>query len=180
MSFSTCSATPSTISIHEFTGDNLPSQPAGEHDPAMYIVMRSLPRLLVWLPALVLAACGSGEGEPDAMPATVPPGQEYVVGFGETIRFATLSLEFTTLAEESRCPASVTCVWEGNARVLVTATRDRATAILELNTNPRFPVRATFQGYVIELRSVDPYPATPALPRAEDYTVTLFVDAAAP
>ena len=158
----------------------MPAQPAGEHDPAMHNVMRSLPRLLVLLPALMLAACGSGEGESDAMPATVPPGQEYVVGFGETIRVAALSLEFTTLAEESRCPASATCVWEGNARVLVTATRGRAIEVLELNTNPRFPVRATFQGYVIELRSVDPYPATPVVPNPEFYTVTLFVDAAQP
>ena len=37
---------------------------------------------------------------------------------------------------------------------------------------------AVFEGYVIELRSVDPYPVTPALPPAQDYTVTLFVDLA--
>ena len=144
----------------------------------MYIAMRSLPRLLVLLPMLMLAACGSDEGESDALPAAVPPGQEYVLGFGESIRVAALSLEFTTLAEESRCPASAICVWEGNARVLITAMRGRATTVLELNTNPRFPVRASFEGYVIELRSVDPYPATPAPPRAQDYTVTLFVDVA--
>ena len=49
-----------------------------------------------------LAACGSDGEDSSAMPATVPPGQEYVVGFGETIRIAGLSLEFTTLAEELR------------------------------------------------------------------------------
>ena len=144
----------------------------------MHIAIRSLTKLSVLLPAVMLAACGSDGREPDAISATVTPAQEYVVGFGETIHIAGLSLEFTTLAEESRCPTSVTCVWEGNARVLVTATRGSATTVLELNSNPRFSVRAVFEGYVIELRSVDPYPATPTPPRAQDYTVTLFVDIA--
>ena len=147
----------------------------------MHVSMRTLRKLLlVLLPSVVLAACGSDKNESRAYPAAAAAGQEYVVGFGETIRIEGLSLEFTTLAEESRCPASATCVWEGNARVLITDTRGRATAVLELNSNPRFPVRATFEGYVIELRSVDPYPATFPLPPAQDFTVTLFVEAAAP
>lgn len=86
----------------------------------MRTAIRSMKRLLVLLPAVMLAACGSDEGRPDPMPATTQTAQEYVVGFGETIRVSGLSLEFTTLAEESRCPTSVTCVWEGNARVLPT------------------------------------------------------------
>ena len=43
-----------------------------------------------------------------------------------------------------------------------------------------FPVRAEFEGYSIELRSVDPYPMTTALPNVQDYEATLFVDVAAP
>jgi hypothetical protein len=158
----------------------LPSQRASERDPAMRTVSRSMTRLLALLPAILLAACGSDGSGPDPMPATAPTAQEHVVGFGETIRVSGLSLEFTTLAEESRCPTSVTCVWEGNARVLISATRGSATAVLELNSNPRFAVRAVFEGYAIELRSVDPYPVAVAPPRAEDYTVTLLVGIAQP
>lgn len=137
---------------------------------------------LVLLPILLLAGCGSDGGETDtriAVPSS-PVGHEYLLGFGETIRVSDLLLEFTTLAEDSRCPASAMCVWEGNARVLVTATRGKTTTVLGLNSNPQFPVRAEFEGYVIELRNVDPYPATPQLPRAQDYTLTLFVDVARP
>jgi hypothetical protein len=154
----------------------LPPQRASEHDPSMHTAIRSLPGLLLLLPAAMLAACGSDEGEPDAMPSDAPPAQEFVLGFGETIRAAGLSLEFTTLAEDSRCPTSVVCVWEGNARVLITATRGGVTSVLELNSNPRFPVRAEFEGHAIELRRVDPYPVATAPPRVQDYTVTLFVD----
>ena len=146
----------------------------------MRIATRPLEKLLFLLPMVMLAACGSDTGDPDVMPASVPPGQEYVVGFGETILVGKLLLEFTTLAEDSRCPASVMCVWAGNVRVLITATRGRATTVLELNLNPQFPTRAVFEGYVIELRSVDPYPATPAPLPVQDYTVTLFVDVAQP
>ena len=77
-------------------------QRASEHDPAMQIAIRSLTRLLVLLPTVMLAACGSGDDGPDAMFADAPPAQEFVVGFGETIRVAGLSLEFTTLAEEEK------------------------------------------------------------------------------
>ena len=34
-------------------------------------------------------------------------GQEYLIGFGETIHVGSLTLEFTTLAEDSRCPLNV-------------------------------------------------------------------------
>ena len=139
---------------------------------------RSFKKLLFLIPAVMFAACGSDQGDSNAIPASVPPGEEYVVGFGETIHVGKLLLEFTTLAEDSRCPASAICAWEGNVRVLITATRGRATTVLELNLNPRFPIRATFEGYLIELRGVEPYPPTPAPIPVQDYAATLFVDAA--
>jgi hypothetical protein len=138
--------------------------------------MRTSMRVLVLLPALVLASCG-GEEEPRAYPAS-ELGQEYLVGFGETIHVGTLALEFTTLAEESRCPLNAYCLWAGNARILVTVTRGRSTAVLELNTYPGYPVRATFEGYLIELRRLQPdIPWTPRGP-LQEYTATVFVDGA--
>jgi len=129
---------------------------------------------------MLLSACGSDEGGPDASHATTALGQEFVLGFDETIHVGRLSLEFATLAEDSRCPTSANCVWQGNASILVTATCGRVLSVLQLNTNPQFPVRAEFEGYSIELRSVDPYPMTTALPNVQDYEATLFVDVAAP
>jgi hypothetical protein len=139
--------------------------------------MRQHPRLLALLAAFVLASCGGEEGSSNSGPSSADLGREFVIGFGETIHVDSLTLEFTTLAEESRCPASVTCVWEGNARILLTATRGNTTAVLELNTSSRFPTSAEFEGYFIELRRVDPYPATPTTgPLPQSYTATLLVD----
>jgi len=152
------------------------SQRISKHDPAMRNEIHWLKKLAVLSGSLMLTVCGFDNGDPD----TPPAGQEYVVGFGETIRIAGMSLEFTTLAEDSRCPGNATCefVYEGNVRVLVTATRARVTNVLELNLNPRFPVRAVFEGHVIELRNVEPYPMTTGPYNPQNYTLTLFVDVA--
>ena len=140
--------------------------------------MRNFIRVWVLLPALVLGSCGGGGDEGQGpVPAQVL-GQEYLIGFGETIHLGSLTLEFTTLAEESRCPLNATCVWAGNARILVTATLGSTTNVLELNTYPTYQVRANFEGYLIELRRLQPdIPWSPRGPLA-DYTATVFVDRA--
>ena len=137
-------------------------------------------KLLALAAALTCGACGSddGSGSP-ARPQSVQ-GQEYVLGFGETIRIGALSLEFTTLAEDSRCPLNAACVWEGNARILVTATEGTETAVLALNTAAHlYPSSGTFAGYRIELRALAPYPPWSNQP-VETYEATLFVERARP
>ena len=142
--------------------------------------MRTFIRVMALLPALILGSCGGGgDGEGQGpLPASVL-GREYLIGFGETIHVGSLALEFTAaLAEESRCPLNATCVWAGNARILVTATLGRTTGVLELNTYPNYQVRANFEGYLIELRRLQP--DVPWMPRGplEEYTATVFVDRA--
>jgi hypothetical protein len=135
--------------------------------------------------ALTIAACGGSKEDGQVMqPATVAVGHEYVVGFGETLKVeGGLSLEFTTLAEESRCPTGVTCVWEGNARILLTATTPSGITSIELNTNARFPTRAFFGDYAIDLRKLEPYPSanspTGLTPPVSAYEATLFIDGVA-
>jgi len=143
--------------------------------------MRTFIRVLALLPVLVLGSCGGGGGDGDSEQGPLPAsvlGQEYLIGFGETIHVGSLALEFTTLAEESRCPLNANCVWAGNARILVTATLGRTTGVLELNTYANYQVRATFEGYLIELRRLQP--DIPWMPRGplEEYTATVFVDRA--
>lgn len=137
--------------------------------------MRYLHRFLVLLPALVLVSCG-GEGEPDEVPQAGELGREYVIGYGETIHVDSLALEFTTLDGDSRCPANAVCIWEGNARILLALTRGQSSTVAELNTSNRFPTVAVFEGYFVELRRLDPYPATAGIPQPQNYTATVFVD----
>lgn len=49
-----------------------------------------------------------------------PPVIVAKVSLGETVVFKDVSITFTKLIEDSRCPSDVTCVWAGQAVVLAT------------------------------------------------------------
>lgn len=143
--------------------------------------MRNTFRALLVLPALLLPGCnGGGDGEDSedlVLLATVPLAREFDLRYGAVAEVDELTLEFSRVLEESRCPASVTCVWQGNARILVTAHQGSNVSLLELNTHPAFPTSVVFGNYFITLRDLQPYPATPTtMPLPEGYTATLFVD----
>jgi hypothetical protein len=147
--------------------------------------MDKLLRALVLLPLLGLTSCGGDGDDPSPQPVvqngSIP---QYLLGFGETIRFNGLTLEFTTLAEESRCPTHplVLCAWEGNAQILVTARRYGIEGVLALNTNPRFATSVDFEGLRIALIKLDPYPTdlpgTP--PVVTRYVATIAVTRTGP
>lgn len=144
--------------------------------------MRNMLLALVSLPLLALSACG-GEDAVEGPEITNQPVREFVLGIFESSTFDGLRLEFTTIMEEGRCPINATCVWEGNARILLSATRGRVSAPIELNTSQRFPTSAQFEGYLIELLRLDPLPTAPIngpLPLSEAYEATLRVTRATP
>jgi hypothetical protein len=71
-------------------------------------------KLIPLLALLALAAC-----------ATVPPGGSAgpTAAIGEVATVGGLHVRPIELLEDSRCPASVQCVWAGQVRVLVEVTR---------------------------------------------------------
>lgn len=138
--------------------------------------------LPVTLLLTMLAACGGSEDSPDppAARAAAPLGPEYVLGFGESVQIdRDLTIEFTSLVEDSRCPLNANCVWAGNARILLTATLPRDVISIELNTSSG-PTRSLFDAYGVELRKLEPHPVanpqTAGAPApASAYEATLFV-----
>lgn len=147
--------------------------------------MSKLFRALALLPVFTLASCGGG-GDDSVDVQTAPletpdPHRDYLIGFGEAVYFDGLAVEFTAVAEDSRCPNNplALCVWEGNARILLTATRGNVTGVIELNTNPRFPVVAPFEGHTLILRGLDPYPGVTPIP-VQTYEATVSIIRSAP
>ena len=73
---------------------------------------------------LTLTACGGSgdEANPGDNYLDNPPlWNEYTIGYAETINLAEgVSLEFTAVEQDSRCPTNVQCVAEGNAQILIT------------------------------------------------------------
>jgi len=137
---------------------------------------------------LTLVACGgSGDGEnpgDDYFPDP-PLWNEYVVGYAETINLAEgVSIEFTAVEQDTRCPTNVQCVDAGNAQILLTTFTPRGQSSVRLNTNT-LPINAIFDFYGVELRNLDPKPildprtGSSAIP-VSSYEARVFVIKAAP
>jgi hypothetical protein len=87
-----------------------------------------------------------------------------------------LKLVFAKVAEDSRCPKDVQCVWEGNGRVEVTAAKAGSeTQTLELNTSSRYKASAAYLTYRIAMTGLAPYPSSAHPIGPSDYCVELRV-----
>ncbi len=102
---------------------------------------------------------------------TLAPGESRRVPESEVV------ITFETVAEDSRCPTGVQCVWEGDAAVrLRVEGGETPAATYTLHTNHRFEGEAAHGTIRIRLVAVTPHPAVDAPVKAEDYRVTLGVD----
>ena len=135
----------------------------------------------VCLLALATALVGCHTRQADAAPAEYNLDEVFTLGGGQqaSIRGENLSLRFTDVLEDSRCPTAVDCVWTGQARIAVEVQpQGSAPTATEFNTNaaPGQNLQTTTVGaYTIELQSLDPYPETTEPIAFEDYLATLLV-----
>lgn len=86
-------------------------------------------------------------------------------------------ITFKGVTEDSRCPEDVTCVWAGNAKVLLWIKRgggahSYVNIILNSGLNPKHTV---YQGYDIKLTEVKPPRNTKTKIQPGDYVITLVV-----
>jgi hypothetical protein len=85
--------------------------------------------------------------------ATVPPTPAVPVAkFGETARAGILSVRPLALLEDSRCPASVQCVWAGQVRIRVEITDMMGRGMRELTLGQPLQL----DGGTVTLVSVEP------------------------
>jgi hypothetical protein len=127
--------------------------------------------------AFALSACERDATAPS--PARLAPFDEvFSLRVGETARITgtAISLTFRRVAEDSRCPTSVVCVWEGNGRVVLRLAGGPAPLEAELNTSLE-PTSASYGGHMIELLALDPYPETPDPIPEDRYRAALRVRA---
>ncbi|WP_426278846.1 hypothetical protein ACN9MN_06350 [Chryseobacterium sp. S-02] len=74
-----------------------------------------------------------------------------------------MNVTFKGVSEDSRCPKDVTCVWAGVAvaqvEVMGTATRPMTLNLASIDNKGRNYTKSTeFNGYIISLADVQPYP----------------------
>ncbi len=146
-----------------------------------------LPAFLVALVALPpLGGCDAGPaGAPERGPGeqrdervvTTAPGEDFELRLGEEalVDGTDLTVAFEAVQEDSRCPSDVTCVWEGNARIVVGVRRGSdALPSLEINTALE-PRSAMVPPWRIDLLELSPWPKEGVLTPEEDYVARLRV-----
>lgn len=103
----------------------------------------------------------------------------YDIDFGETVNHnKELNVKFLEIAD-SRCPAEVVCVWQGQAEVTLELDfkEDGNVENLILIKNEANPQLADtiFMDYRLQLLEVNPYPQN-EYPDKEEYVIRLLVE----
>jgi len=91
------------------------------------------------------------------------------IGESYTFEADQFTVGFTDISGDSRCPRNVTCFWEGDAAVLLTA----GTREFTLHTAFGFQHTIEISGYTIRLNTVAPYPENEAPIDPEAYLVNI-------
>ena len=121
----------------------------------------------------------SGINAPIEEPSeTAALGRTFKIKYGQemTVKGQKLKVKFDSLLDDSRCPTDVKCVWEGDAKILISVRRANAGASnMELHTNAQFTQARKYQRYLIKLVALDPYPRTRAEEKQSDYVATLLI-----
>ena len=100
------------------------------------------------------------------------------IQIGEEKKIGGLLIAFEGVAEDSRCPEGVVCVWAGNARAHFSAT-DRAGERVEFDLNTGLQPRAhRFGGYTIKLEKLVPHPHVNREIKIDEYVATVFISPA--
>jgi hypothetical protein len=84
-----------------------------------------------------------------------------------------------SVQEDSRCPEGGQCIWEGNGKIeLKLQQQDQPSVLVQLNTT-REPRETVYQGYRIQLVSLNSYPSTKSVIKPSDFVVKLLLSEAA-
>lgn len=103
------------------------------------------------------------------------------VNFQETATFCdrVVSITFTKVTQDSRCPEDVVCIWQGLAEVELLIEVNGSEEKFLLSTFPTFqdvPSEVTFKGYIFKLEGVSPYPNTEVSHKEKDYSIQMLVE----
>ena len=125
-------------------------------------------QFLVTVLALLAFSCKSSTSSP-----TGPKiGEEFNLKYGESIQVQneSLTLKFENVADDSRCPTGASCVWAGNAKIILQV------AQIDTSLNSALsPSEINYNSFNIKLLSVSPYPTIGQQIKLDDYIIKLIV-----
>ena len=129
-------------------------------------------------PLLFLAACASGGANAPSSP-TAALNEEFTLAPGQTatVNGANLRLTFERVREDSRCPTGVTCIWEGDAVVVLKVKVEASETTREVHTQggSSRSRNAPAGDYMVTLVRLEPVPSSAGTIAASAYRATLRV-----
>ncbi len=92
-----------------------------------------------------------------------------------------ISVKFLNVTADSRCPSGVTCIWQGEATVVVNVAKNNqdmghfslASGLGDKNATAQIP-----GGYFLQLVKVEPYPTSGTKIQLDNYTATFTLSKA--
>lgn len=87
-------------------------------------------------------------------------GDTVAVGYKQTVynEYENITLRFSSLISDGRCPIDLRCFWEGNAEVKFVFEANGMESRFSLNTYSGFTRDTTLSDYRIGLVNLTPYP----------------------
>jgi hypothetical protein len=86
-----------------------------------------------------------------------------------------LKISFTYVAEDSRCPEGVNCIWAGNGKIVLRLSKTgRRANVMRLNTTLE-PKQDDYRGYDVKLVRLEPYPKKDTTIKRKAYVATLMI-----
>ena len=111
---------------------------------------------------------------------TIQLGVPFQIQFNQTATMQDLQIKIANLTD-SRCPSDVTCVWQGQAKILIDINKNNQNlGNFSLILNDKNLEARSFDHYSIHLIKVDPYPISSKKIQLSDYDVTLKLSLLSP
>ena len=105
------------------------------------------------------------------------------LNYGETLKFNDIELRFVKVISDSRCPKNVTCVWAGEAVVLVDVyKKGKFFEQKKLSFSPTSYLKAELTGLFVSKKlrisglNILPYPEYRSKIKTEDYYIQLVIE----
>lgn len=128
-------------------------------------------RLILTATLLPAFACASIDS------IVAQPGVSFTLPLGKTaaVSGTTTHLTFRAVTEDSRCPMNAVCVWEGAAKIAITATRNGGPAEAATLSLTEPDNEARLADVVVRFVALAPYPETPGDPATRKYVAELVI-----
>lgn len=108
----------------------------------------------------------------------VSVSKEIKVNLGKTVavKGEGLKLQFVSVTNDSRCPEGETCIWEGDAEILIKVSKaKKAASSIKLHSNATSDQSRDYGQYTIKLIALEPKPKKGVVNKARSYIATLLV-----